>query len=378
MKKVIFIDIFFIIIFSISSCSTREKLLILNWGEYINDEVVLLFEEEYNCDVIINIAESNELFYAKIKSGTTAYDLVVPSEYMVEKMVNNNLLQEINYEFLPNYDSLNNPLMPGVKGIQSAMFEGNEKYAVPYFWGTFGLMYNKKIVGLEEAIISGGWQAFFEEEKVPKGTRVGMYNIPRFAYAAAMFYHHLSPNVQSNEMLILAEKTLSMRKFSQWGTDTLKKGIASNNLDLAFVYTGDFLDTLYIKLAVDPNIENITFDIYIPQETIAFMDSLVIPQKARHVELAHKFINFFLKPENAYENASVVGYCTPLQLAYDHIVSYQGDDLWLRSWAYATKTYYPLPNSNDVVQYKGTPIANLNRNYLNEINTIVNNIKVNK
>lgn len=378
MKKIVFILSMAFLIFGVSSCTTRPKLLILNWGEYINDDVVRLFEETYNCDVIINIAESNELFYAKIKSGTTAYDLVIPSEYMVEKMVENNLLQEVNYDLLPNYDLVKNPLMPGVLGIQKAMFSGNEKYAIPYFWGTFGLMYNKKVVGLEEAIITNGWQAFFEEDKLPKGTRVGMYNIPRFAYAAAMFYHHLSPNEKSKEMLALASKTLSMRQFSQWGTDMLKKGIASDNLDLAFLYTGDFLDTLYIRLEDDPNLNNISFDIFVPQETIAFMDSFVIPKKARHLDMAHKFINFFLNPNNAYENASVVGYCTPLMLAYDEIVSYVGDDEWLSAWAYATKTYYPLPSPNDEVQYKGTPIANFDRRYLNDINTMVNNIKVKK
>jgi spermidine/putrescine-binding protein len=112
-----------------------QPYMFLNWGEYINDEAVRLFEEEYNVNVIIDIADSNELFYSKIRSGTTAYDLVCPSDYMIEKMYQKGLLQEIDLDRLTNYDPINNPFMPGVLGIQSQMFEGNDRYGIPYFLG---------------------------------------------------------------------------------------------------------------------------------------------------------------------------------------------------------------------------------------------------
>lgn len=355
-----------------SGCSNQRKLLILNWGEYISEEVVEMFEEEFNVRVSISLADSNELFYSKIKAGTTAYDLVVPSDYMIEKMYEKNLLQKIDYSKLTNYDATTNPFMPGVIDIQSQMFEGNNDYAVPYFWGTFGLIYNKNKNGLEEAITTYGWDAYFDSSKLPSNTKVGMYDVPRFAYAAALLASDMSPNLESDEALNIAKDMLSSRKFTEWGTDTLKKGVANGNLDLAFVYTGDFLDMLYIKLDDGNKLEDITFDIYIPDETIAFMDALVIPKKARNVELAHEFINFMLRPEMAYMNASVIGYATPLMNAYNQIINYEGDDEWLSSWAYATKKYYPILDTA-----KGTPIANLDRSFLTRINNMVNNAKVN-
>lgn len=375
MRKMVFIISLFLISLTVTGCDQREKLLLLNWGEYINDEIIAMFEEKYNCNVILNIADSNELFYAKIKSGTTVYDLVIPSEYMVERMVENDLLQKVDYTQLTNYDPLNNPYLPGVLDIQRQMFEEYEEYGVPYFWGTFGLMYNKRVEGLEEGIKKYAWQGFFEPNLLPQGIRVGMYDVPRFAYAATMFYLSQSPNDFSEELLKEAEKVLLKRKFSEWGTDTLKKGIVAGNRDLAFVYTGDFLDMLYVKLSDGEKKEDISFDIHIPNQTIAFMDTFVIPKKARHLDLAHKFIDFLLDPEIAYLNASVVGYCTPLLKTYEMIVNYEGEDQWLNDWKSANLTYYPLPAQNEE-QFIGTPLKNFNRSTLNEISTMVNNVIV--
>lgn len=362
------------LIFLLSGCSQRPKLLILNWGEYINEEAVELFEKEYGIDVIINIGDSNEMFYSKVLSGTTVYDLVIPSEYMVEKMISKDLLQKFDFSKLSNYDPENNPFLPGVEGIIDSMSPGFRDYVVPYFWGTFGLMYNKQKAGLEEAILEHGWDAYFNPSLLPSGTRVGMYDVPRFAYAAAMFSRGMSPNLETDEALGIAQTVLNGVKFTEWGTDTLKKGIAANNLDVAFVYTGDFLDMLYIKLESN-TLDQITFDIYIPENTIAFMDSFVIPKKARHVESAHKFVDFFLRPEIAYLNASVVGYCTPLVASYEMITSYEGDDPWLSSWAYANKKYYPLPESGAEKKFSGLPLSNLSKDFLRKINIMVNNVK---
>ncbi|CCV64659.1 putative ABC-type spermidine/putescine transport system, binding component [Alteracholeplasma palmae J233] len=360
----------------LASCGQSNKLLLLNWGEYINDDLVAKFEEEFGVEVSISIADSNELFYSKIKSGTTAYDLVVPSDYMIEKMMEKDLLQEIDYSKLSNYNQDNNPYMEGVLGIQSKMTQGNERYNVPYFWGTFGLMYNKKKEGLEQAVKEYGWQAYMDPTKRPSNTRLGMYNVSRNAYAAAMYSQNLDPNVYSEELLKQAENTLIKANINEWGTDTLKKGIASNNLDLAFVYTGDFLDMLYLKLDDGSKLDEITFDIHIPEQTIAFMDAFVIPKKAKHVDLAHKFINFFLDPENAYENASVVGYATPLLKSYEMITNYVGEDEWLTDWAYANKTYYPILGSDSPVRFKGTPLKNLKQEELDKINNMVNKVKI--
>jgi len=372
-KMSIIIFILLLIPFIISGCNRENVLLILNWGEYINDEIVTNFEKEYNCEVKISIADSNELFYAKVKSGTTAYDLVVPSDYMIQKMYEKDLLQKLDFSQIPNYDK--NSFLPGVSGIMSEMFEGNENYHIPYFWGTFGLMYNKQVEGLEESIQENGWDAYFNSRLLPSGTRVAMYNVPRYAFAATMFYHHMSPNVINDETLQLFETSLREANIIEWGNDTLKKGIVANNLDLAFVYTGDYLDMLYTKLDEGASFEDITFDIYIPEETIAFVDSLVMPKNSRHKGLAYKFMNYMLEKENAYLNASVVGYCTPLIASYDMIASpIDLNDNWLVNWSKAIKQYYPLPDPTGK-QYIGTPLSNLSKDDLTKINNIVNKIK---
>ncbi|NLG81509.1 MAG: extracellular solute-binding protein [Bacilli bacterium] len=379
----VLIGICFTLLLVLSAVTLRQKeaLLILNWGEYINDEVVERFEKEYNINVIISLADSNELFYSKIKSGTTAYDLVIPSEYMVQKMYENGMLQPIQKDKLSNYRE--DIFLPGVDGIiesMSAVFPEYVDYQIPYFWGTFGLMYNKRKIGLEEIIREKGWDAFFNEAELPKGTEVGMYNVPRFAYAAAMFYNHMSPNaVPTEENISIAQRTLAMRKFSEWGTDTLKKNIQKGDLDLAFVYTGDFLDMLYQEINDEVNpkdISEIEYDIYIPDDTIAFMDSFVIPKNARHVDLAHAFINYFLDPQNAYDNASVVGYCTPLIESYNMILAGKDtDDKYLQNWAQAMEKYYPLPDETWAKPYKGTPLTNFDVNSLTKITNMVNYVK---
>lgn len=383
MKKIFSFIFLTISIIVLTSCSSRQRLLVLNWGEYISDEVVTKFEDTYNCDVVMSLADSNELFYSKVKSGTTVYDIVVPSDYMVEKMIDNDLLQELDLTRLSNYSY--DKFLPGVQGILDdleARKPGMTNYFVPYFWGTWGIMYNKSNPALLDVIAeqenTSPWALLFDRSILPSNTRVGMYETPRYAYSAAMFYNNLDINVESEENLNAFRETLDNTHFDMWGTDTLKKSVAAGNLDLAFMWTGDFLDMLYTELEDSTDVNSLNFDIIIPDKTIAFMDNLVITKKARNVDLAYKFIDFLLDPENAYLNASVVGYCTPLQSTYDMITDYVSDpsnpdNTWLTNFAYAVKTYYPiLPNK----EYKGTVLANISREYLNELTNIYNNAKV--
>lgn len=364
----------------LTSCDGANTLLLLNWGEYINEDLVKAFEEEYHCTVKESIADSNELFYSKLKSGTTVYDLVVPSDYMVKKMKENDLIQELDLSKLKNYNR--SRFLPGVIGIEDYFInEGGfpefEKYQIPYFWGTFGLMYNKRVAGLEEALYKDGWDAYFNKDKMPKGTRSGMYNVPRDSYAATMFHHHLSPNVQGKEYLDIMRDDLTKGDFEQWGTDDLKKQIQKGDLDVAYMYTGDFLDMFYTDIndETEPKkIEDVQYDIYIPDETIAFLDSLVLTKKAIHIDLAYKFMDFFLRSEVAMSNASVVGYCTPLQESYDSIVALKDSkDLSERNWSYAMTTYYPIIEGPK--PYIGTPLTNFDKNYLTEVNNVVNDVK---
>lgn len=365
----------------LTSCNGDNTLLLLNWGEYINQDLVEKFESKYHCTVKESIADSNELFYSKLKSGTTVYDLVIPSDYMVKKMKENDLIQKIDLTKLANYRR--DKLMPGVIGIEDYYindlgFTDFESYQIPYFWGTFGLMYNKRVDGLEKALNDyKGWDAYFDKAKMPQGTRTGMYNVPRDSYAACMFHHHLSPNVQGNEYLDIMRDDLTKGDFSQWGTDDLKRQIQKGDLDVAYMYTGDFLDMFYTDIndETDPKpIENIPYDIYIPDETIAFLDSIVLTKKAIHLDLAYKFMDFFLQTENAMENASVVGYCTPVLESYNNIVALKDSQILSeRNWSYAMTKYYPILEGEK--KFKGTPLTNFDKNYLTKVNNVVNDVK---
>ena len=397
-NKHYFLSIIFILVTLFTfSCSGRETLLILNWGEYINEDVVMAFEEKYNVTVSMSITDSNELFYSRIKSGTTAYDLVLPSDYMVEKMVQKKLLKKIDFSKLTNYhDEI---FTEGAKTIldslspqttSSGEVEDPKEYCVPYFYGTFGIMYDKTKPGLESIISdpSIAAQAFFTPSMLPSGTRVGIYDSPRFIYSAAL--QALGrPNINevpdsTNDLINVSQNLLKSAKIYEWGFDTLKKNIIAHNLDLAYTWTGDMLDMLYMQLDDGKTLEEITFDLVIPDNTIAFMDCFVIPTKSRHEDLALKFIDFFIDPENAYANASTVGYCTPILQTYKWIVDpllaeadglcvYEEDKDWLDAWKYANEKYYPLNSVEN--PFKGVPLSNYEQSLLDIINQMVNKVK---
>lgn len=377
MKKLFILIASLLSIFILNGCSTNQKLLILNWGEYINEDLVLQFEATYGVEVSISIADSNELFYSKIKSGTTVFDLVLPGDYMIEKLVREDLIQPIDFDALTNYDQVQNPYMSGLNSLMATMTPESNNYFVPYFWGTFGLMYNNRIPGLKDALETHSWQAYFEPSLRPT-TRVGMYDVAQYAYAASMLYLGLDPNALpsttptgfSQTHLELSKNALKAANFSAYADDALKKDIQSNNLDLAFVWTGDFLDMLYVDLDEGLDYDSKTYDIYIPDETMAFLDGFVIPKKARNTSLAHQFIDFFLNPDNAYENASVVGYATPLQNTYERITSYVGDDLWLTNWSRAYLDYYP-----NTLSFKGIPYASFNQTVMAQLLLMFNDVK---
>lgn len=380
MRKIVSLINLMLIPLVLAACSGKEKLLMLNWGEYISDEVVADFEKEYNCDVVMSLADSNELFYSKIKSGTTVYDLVVPSDYMVEKMYKNDLLQEIDKSKLTNYSD--EVYVSNVNAMIRDIDErvsGLSNYFIPYFFGTWGFMYNKTKPEIINTInklakTNDEYKIFFEHNKLIPNIKVAMYDNTRYAYAASMFYNKVDVNSSNKEALNLFKESLSNVKFNQWGTDTLKKAISAKNLDLAYVWTGDFLDMAYTDLENSTDHDSLEYDIYIPNNTISFIDSLVIPKKARNVDLAHKFIDFLLKPENALKNAMKVGYCTPINDTYNMIVDYKGNDVFRQNLAYFIPKYYPLnPNTKG---YQGNLLADFNRHYVSDITTILNNSKI--
>ena len=223
---------------------------------------------------------------------------------MVEKMADENMLIALDYDVLPNYDNVT--YMKGVNQIFTSMTNttlartGNtvdyKDYAVPYFWGTFGIIYNNRVEGLEEALNEHGWDVYFDAENYFPDARRGMYDVAQFAYAAALMYLGDNPNDYNTSLLSDAQTAIEGANFMEWGDDTLKRNVESDNLDMAFAYTGDYLDRLYIQLDDGRTMEEIQadFNIYIPETTMVFLDSMVIPNTAKNIDAAHQFMNFLL------------------------------------------------------------------------------------
>lgn len=431
-----------LLIVSLGSCSNKNVLLFLNWGEYIDEELLEDFEEKYNCTVVMDLGESNEIFYSKVRSGTTVYDVVCPSDYMVEKMYAKDMLLKLDFSKLPNFNR--NNLLVGVNHIVAEMernHSGISDYFVPYLWGTWGIMYSTEKEGLESAVKSANneWDSLFDRSSLPSNTNVAMYDSHLHAYYAACKYLGLDPYVElDDEKLDEIYDLVRKMNFDVWGTDNIKKDIVAGNVDLGFMWTGDFLYYYAEQIAarvieaysnqditindINLMIEALTsnngvylsksnkeykvgFDLYIPSDTIAFSDNLVIPKDSDNVDLAHKFINFMAsnevsignsKVKPAYSNAYYVCYNTPFNNVFDSLVSLSKyefnnedqldyiDEIESGVESYDTTLYY---NIYDVAigiafdkyykkdEVKGHILAAFERKYINIINTTFNNAR---
>ena len=156
LKKISSFFLLFILIFSLSSCSGRAQLLFLNWGEYIDEELLTVFENKYNCDVVMDLGDSNEIFYSKLRAGTTVYDVMCPSDYMVEKMYRNDMLLKIDFDKYNLEAYKTQEFIAPVKAIFDEMHENTKDvdkdgetiydYAMPYLCGTWGIMYSTNVL----------------------------------------------------------------------------------------------------------------------------------------------------------------------------------------------------------------------------------------
>lgn len=390
MKKILVLVFVGLASLSLFACSTKERLSVLNWGEYINEELVAEFEELYNCKVTIAIAESNELMEQKIKAGTTSYDIVIPSDYMIEKLYDEGYLQAIDLSLLTNYNR--DSFLDGVNGIMDKMFLDNPEItdgytiSMPYFWGVFGLMYNKSLAGIEDYIETNSWSSVLGPEPagLTRTLKVGMYDVPRFAYAASLLYadeagriaaNNSALNVYSEDYLSISETILGERDYYEWGTDILKKDIEEGIIDLAFVYVGDFFDTYLIACEdattrAEAEAATSHIGVFVPQETIAFYDGMVIPKNAKNTSLAHKFIDFFLDPDIAYENSGIVGYTTTLKETYDMIYNATKGDI-VRQVMVQDNPYDP----SKIANFIGTPLIAFSDTNTDNIASMINRVK---
>lgn len=359
MKKWIGFVLLFVIvlIFVFTGSGKGADLLILNWGDYMSGEVIEAFESTYGVTVKEVTVESNEQMYQNILNQSAEYDLVVPSDYMLDQMREDGLILELDFSRLENYQEdvfvaeLNTLL-------NSEDCQAYKNYCLPYFWGSLGIMYSKRKAGVEEAVLEHGFKVFFEQNLLPTGTTVGMYNVSRDALAAAELYMGYSLNTTDKTKIDECLELLKNTHFDHWGTDELKKNVSQGNLDIALVYSGDFFDAYYSDVEADQldNLEK--YSIYAPKKhNNVFFDGLAIPSTSTNPELAYKFLDFMLEFENSYMNAEFVGYCPTLDSVFQEVlVSEDWEDVMeIEAYNPTNIINYPCAKA-EVYKYLGSEI----------------------
>lgn len=317
MKKFISLAVFLFAAFALLGCAARPTLYLVNWGDYMDPDLITRFEQEYHCKVNEKIATSNEAIASVLEAAASPYDLAVPSEYMVQKLIELGLVQPIDFAQLENWENVT--VTPRLEGLFTAT--GIADYVVPYAWGTVGVMYNTDNHPEIGALIdSEGWAALFEHTDE---YNVGMYDSSRDAVAAALLYQGYSVNSDVPAELDAAEAALVAGHFA-WGEDVLRTSVIAGNLDMALVYSGDYLSEYYLAEADG----NVNFDYKIPgNDTNVWMDSLVLCSTSEHPELAYDFIDFFLREEIALANYDYIGYAPCYEEFFRAMVEDYGYDL---------------------------------------------------
>ena len=267
-------------------------LNVYNVGDYIDESLISKFEEETGIKVLYETYDTNETMYQKVKSGSTNYDLVFPSDYMVEKMINEGLVQKIDFENIPNMKYID-------KSFLNPIYDETNEYSVPYMWGTFGILYNKKMV--KEPVDS--WDILWDEKYK---NRIFMFDTYRDTLGAALKKLGYSLNSENpKEIEEAKELLLEQRNLVDpvYGVDNGTTMIPAGESDINMIWSGE---GLYLQ-AENPNLVYV-----VPKEGANFwIDSLCIPSNAKNVSGAEKFINFVSDKESALRIADEIGYTTP-------------------------------------------------------------------
>lgn len=280
----------------ISGCAQEEQsadnvVNIYNWGEYIDPELVSAFEEETGIQVIYSYFTTNEDLYVKLKNGGSNYDLIFPSDYMLERMIREKMVQKPDFTNIPNRKYIDSQYL-------NLDFDPKQEYSLPYFWGTLGIVYNMDMV--KEPVDS--WDILWD----PKYTRdIVMLDSSRDSIGVALLRRGYSLNSQNMKEIEEAKADLKEQfpLVYAYLVDQIRDLMKNNEAAMAVMFSGD---------AVDALMENERLAYAIPKEgSNLWVDCFAIPTGAKNKENAETFINFMLRPENAAQNGEWVGYSLP-------------------------------------------------------------------
>ena len=279
---------------------------VFNWGEYISDgfegslDSVKAFEEYYyktfgqRIKVNYSTYATNEDMYSKLKSGAGSYDIVIPSDYMIDKMIKEDMLLPFDATTIANYSNID-------ESFKGLYFDPDNMYSVPYTYGMLGIIYNTQLVD-EEDVKDESWSLLWNKKYRGK---ILQFNNPRDAFASAMYYEGIDVNSQNKDDWNKAlEKLIEQKPLIQgYVNDEIFNKMTTASAAIAPYFAGDF-----ITMAADN--EDLAF--YYPKEgSNFFVDSMCIPKSSKHPEIAKEFINFMLSEEPAIANATYIGYASP-------------------------------------------------------------------
>lgn len=290
-------------------------------GEYLGENVISDFEKQYGVRVIVENFDSNEMMYTKLMAGDR-YDVIIPSDYMIERLMNEDFLQPLDKSMIPNMENMSDAVL-------GMSYDPDNTYSISYFWGSVGLVYNHENV--DPAVIeSEGWEVL---RNTDYAGHIYIYDSERDSFMMAFKALGYSMNTEDpNEINDAYEWLLQMNNTMSpvYVTDEVIDGMMNGYKDIAVVYSGD------AAVVLDEN-EDMSF--YMPsQGTNIWCDAMVIPANAENPKLAHEFINYMLTYEAAFDNTETVGYTSPNAEVFEEMTS--SEDLYADNAAYLPRSGY--------------------------------------
>jgi len=292
-----------------NAAEDSNELFVYNWGEYIDEDVITQFEEETGITVVYDPFETNEEMYPVIEAGAVNYDVVCPSDYMIQKMVENDLLAELDFDNIPNVNQIDPAYME-----MSKAFDPDNKYSVPYCWGTVGILYNTK--RLEELGVEPPkkWADLWDERL---SGEILMQDSVRDAFMVALKKNGHSMNTEDEDELQQAKQDLIDQKplVQAYVIDQVRDKMIGGEAAVGVIYSGEML---YIQEEVANLGLDYTLEYVLPEEGVnLWIDSWVIPKNAKNKKNAEKWIDFLCRPEIAKANFEYITYPTPNKGAFD-------------------------------------------------------------
>ncbi len=277
----------------LSGCGSKDErvVYVYNWGEYMDESLNDEFTAKTGIKVVYDYFDTNEALYALLKGGSAEYDVIFPSDYMIERMINEDMLAKIDYSKLPNYANIDDK-------FKNLPYDPEGQYSVPYLWGILGIIYNTTMV--DEPVDS--WDILWDEKY---SGNILMIGNQRDAIAVALKRLGFSMNTTSETELLGAENELMKQKelLQAYVMDQSYNKMEGNSAALCLYYSGD-------ALAMMENNPDLSFAV--PDEgSNYYMDSMCIPKNAKNVDEAHEYINFMLEAESGLRNCEEVYGSTP-------------------------------------------------------------------